>query len=1224
MSTMHANAPAMKRNLQEGLFTLPLNGRHLIEASAGTGKTYNITKLYLRLLLEKALTVQQILVMTFTKAATEELRGRIEEEVRVACGCWDDPTDHPNVAQLKANVDPVEGKLWLKRALLDMDEAAIFTIHGFCSRVLTREAFASGLPMALTMEADTTGVLQEAVRDWFRRVAQDEARFRLLAEAGWETPDKWLGAFGKLVGEAQGVVVLSEAAYESIQAQTQQTYFDQAFVPRLQRTKTHLLAHQAMLFAELVDNRKKDKANREAEWAALMAWLDSDEPTECPKAAGEFVNGNRYRGKTQIAEALQEFKDLRNDVNDWFKRARERSAKVLAALPAYQFVAEGLLTIRQSFLAEKERAQQLDFNDLIHLLADRLRHEQGDVLANLLRRQYPVALVDEFQDTDDCQFRIFDALYPQGHPEHGLFMIGDPKQAIYSFRGGDIFAYLSARNSADYQWYMETNWRSLDNVVDGYNRLFFGGERAGVPSDRVFGYGITYDWIHFSPHAKAARIPLVDAVPNRSGMTFCWLPDIQHPSGQGRNAGNPTKEDWVDGMTRWSVAEIHRLLNEATLGDRSLEERDIAILVRSGKEAETMQNALRQAGYPSVYLSDRTQIFQSEEAAALSRVLDGIMDYENDSALLRALATPLWGADARLIAHVRDVLPEHSMEDHEDVNASHPQPEWCGLSSEDAWEWVKSEAVLLREVWRSQGCLAMLMQLLHDKYRPEPAHHERALTNYLHLFELLQQAARRYRQPAQLLKWYQDQRSASVQQSESEQRLESDANLIRVVTMHGSKGLEYPVVFVPFASFYSDPVRDAEFFKYHQPETADLVYQMGETDLAAQLAREEGDAEGIRLFYVAVTRASHRCYVGVSPYGEGRCSGLGRTLGLSGSASSDWQSALQQVVETSGNCCSLLTITSETELPRRTTQSDSADEIRPAMLTQSVNDQWQLASYSMLSRQSVGTEKQVQKDRDEEGVDTGAFDRDETASLPLRFLMPKGAKTGDLLHDILEHIHFQQPEWESVLNVSVLRHGDWVEDPGALQAWMQEVLATPVPVIGQTAQPFSLGQLSQDQVLKEAEFYFPMHQVSLSALSDLLSAHRLGQQVTLAGHMQTLEGMMHGFIDLVFEWQGKYYVADYKSSWLGNHCRAYGADALQASVQHSLYDLQYLLYSLAVHRYLRGRLGGRYDPASHFGGVYYFYLRGMHPKNPEPWGIYARSVEARLLQRMDQIFQGER
>lgn len=261
----------------------------------------------------------------------------------------------------------------------------------------------------------------------------------------------------------------------------------------------------------------------------------------------------------------------------------------------------------------------------------------------------------------------------------------------------------------------------------------------------------------------------------------------------------PKKEDWVLGLTCWCVHEIHRLLHEAEFEDREtgtrrkVQERDIAILVRTSSEADMIQRALRKAGYPCVYLSDRTQVFSSVESRELEWVLDGILNNEDDRLLTRAIATRLFGADARLLAHFGELLPEEAAEPgvHENLLLS--------LGSEDAWEAMKARAVDLREIWRTQGCLAMLLNLMHESFHPDPDQHERSLTNYLHLFELLQQASRRFRQPLQLLKWYQDQRANPAKQADAEQRLESDANLIRIVTQHSSKGLEYPLVFVPYS-----------------------------------------------------------------------------------------------------------------------------------------------------------------------------------------------------------------------------------------------------------------------------------------------------------------------------------------------------------------------------------------------------------------------------------------
>ncbi|GAA5219054.1 exodeoxyribonuclease V subunit beta [Corallincola platygyrae] len=1211
--------------------TLPLAGRHLIEASAGTGKTYNITRLYLRLLLERELPVQQILVMTFTKAATQEIKGRIDSFLREALAALSQPKpDDDFIAALVKRVDAQRARNLLKVALLELDEAAIFTIHGFCQRALKQQAFDSGIAMELNMEADTSDLLMESVRDWFRLINRDEQAFNQLAEHGWHTPEAFYDKFRSALYSRHSIIAADEAQvgqhYESRIHQAVQSEFGE----QKQSCLTLLQSGQAEIFSLLVDGHK-DAAGRQAEWAQIIEWLEAQDATPCPKAVGDFINGNRYR-KAEMKEVLlplfEPLKALRTEFGKLLTKAVSRRDSQLSKVPAYQLAVAGISEIRRRFSDAKQRAAVMDFDDLISTLSDQLQSAESQNLVTALRAQYPVALVDEFQDTDPSQYAIFDTLYPKADPHHLLLMIGDPKQAIYAFRGGDIFTYLSARDGADYQWKMDTNWRSIAHVVTGYNRLFWGQPLEQESPADVFGYQIGYERIEYTYKAKANATPLTDSA-ERAALNYLWLSQEQalrlngvvEDAGDKNQSVSVTAEQLMQGMAQSCVGEIARLLAEARLGKQLLQEKDIAILVRRGAEAEVVQQALQQAGYKSVYLSEKEYIFSSPEAMMLQAVLNGILECESDSLLTAALATDLMGGSAELLAKFR-------------------QPEY-----ETLWEQQRAWAESLKQLWLDRSCMTMLLELIHNSFRPQPERHERALTNVLHLAELLQQASRQHKHPQQLLKWFNDQCQQQSGNEEAQLRLESDANLIRIVTMHGSKGLEYPVVFIPFASHYKDPVRFRgalyDYYEYHQPDTGEATRLLGQHDEAIALTASEGEAESIRLLYVAVTRAAHRCYIGVAPFRNSARSPLGLTLKLEGASAGDsvWADSLSELVNTSrGSSAWLPAEQLISDMSESTTDSVETQLPQAQRLQREIDDNWSLSSFSGLVRNAPHQKLSNKERSDDEMSPVVAVDR---GQLPLRFRLRKGADAGNLLHDILEHTDFAQPHWEWSLQAPVQRFGKLEEaEVEELQAWLEQCLHAAMPILSQApsddssepeqSEQFCLADVSWGHTLREAEFYFPMAGVSLTKLADCLQQHRANQLPVFLPGTEQLQGMMHGFIDLIFEYQGRFYVADYKSTHLGDSYDDYHFDALKQNNQEHYYDLQYLLYSVALHRYLKVRLPD-YDPALHLGGVYYLYLRGMTAEakcasadigSAYP-GVFYAPIDIELLTQMDQLFASD-
>lgn len=487
--------------------TIPLQGKHLIEASAGTGKTFNITRIYLRLLLEKNLTVEQILVMTFTKDATEELRGRIDAFIRQALNEWDTLTvEDEYFISIAQQVDAVDAKIRLKQALLYLDEASIFTIHGFCKRVLSQHAFTSGQSFNLAMESDCNDVVLESTQDWYRVLAQQSSMSFLLVSEFWPTPTVFVNQFAKAIGRDNNLDLIDEVSVIN------------SFKSVVNQALTSLQNNHTSLVTYLVDVKKgQDREVRIQELGQLVDWLTllSNElgheistnlnavlTLANGKMPDAFIDGKRYSRSVNKAELLEIFEPVKQ-----IKTLCKGLAKSINRAKALTLVREGIYSIRQDVSDKKLTRDLVSFDDLISRLADQLTlHVETNPLAELLFKQFPVALVDEFQDTDPQQFTILQAIYYQ-QSSAALYMIGDPKQAIYGFRGGDVFAYLDARSGCDYQWIMDINWRSSESMIQGYNRLFYGNNLTSTAAD-VFKYNIDYIPVKPSPKAKDKQLEI--------------------------------------------------------------------------------------------------------------------------------------------------------------------------------------------------------------------------------------------------------------------------------------------------------------------------------------------------------------------------------------------------------------------------------------------------------------------------------------------------------------------------------------------------------------------------------------------------------------------------------------------------------------------------------------------------------------------------------------------
>ena len=1217
---MNASLPAVASQPLD-VAGMPLNGRHLIEASAGTGKTFNITRLYLRMLLEKKLSVQQILVMTFTNAATEEIRGRIADTLQEAADYWQhfilatqsdthdqvEPDEPPNkdrpahvnetpIDNIKPlNSDPLFRCLYkaypgqqhldmIKAALLELDEASVYTIHGFCNRVLGELAFTSGAAMKLALETDTRDTYLLAAQDWIRKVATDESAYNLLVEAGWHTPQAIQNEFEAAIRSGLTPMVQSETDIAESYANSIATMGVQVNNQK-KEIIDQLHPHLSQIDAELVSG-VKDSALRQEQWDDIINWLHGDGCNEPPAALAKFLHGGRFRSKPELKTLLEPLKVLAKQAKDTLGKLNSERENAVAKLPVLALIAQGFAYIRKHVSQQKQQQGIVDFDDLISMLAARIATPESR-LALQLREKYPAALIDEFQDTDSNQYQILSNIYAAPCDDQVLMMIGDPKQAIYGFRGGDIFTYLEAGRQAKYRWVMDTNWRSVEEMVEGYNRLFYGAPVNMSPTD-VFGYGIQYEPVKATRFAKANGAPLHDPLGDRAALTYAYL--------EPQEDIKPAKAQLQQDIAQWVSEEISRLLQQASLGENALAPQDIAILVRSGPEAQIIQRALRKAGIASVFLSNRSNLFNAAEAHDLYRVLDGIWHMSDQYRLTAALSSPLFGFSHETLIQL--------------------------LYKEDdaLWNQVISQVSALRQMWQQRGALSVILHMLEYRYQAKTDDTERALTNYLHLAEVLERASSEQAHAEQLLIWLHRQIAHPELAQEQTQRLESDARLIQIVTQHGSKGLEYPVVFVPFASMYRDPAKVGsqfiQLYRYFDEVAGSLVLQLGKNDTAVEKVRQEGEAEAMRLLYVAVTRAAQRCYLGVAPFDGSEKSSLATAMGMT--ADEHWTDVFSRVVSENNPHTSCVAIKSSTIQPVVEGSYDASVPLIAQDFNGNVDERWRLYSFSALARRQM-TVNQKRRELEEEIPDTHANTLNDEEPLPYRFTFEKGASAGNLLHDILELNDFSEPEWEDVSLDMAVRFGIKENEVPEFFGWIEETLQTPLDSTG-----LCLAQLDQTATLKEAEFYFPMASVNFHKLDVLLKEHRhkLGQKhsVTLPVRIaETLEGLMHGFIDLIFEWEGKYYVADYKSTHLGNRFFDYTSEKLMNNNAHHLYDLQYLIYCLALHRYLALQLPD-YSPAQHFGGVYYLYLRGMHPDNSDFNGVYFAQLDVDDLDALDDAF----
>lgn len=1178
------------------LFSFPLTGCSLIEASAGTGKTYSLAFLYLRLLLGigesgdervKPLSVQNILVVTFTKAATEELRYRIRQNIyqlRMACTLG----DHPD-SNYKHLLDLIDDKDLAATRLLyaeqSMDEAAIFTIHSFCQRILTTYAFESGSLFKKTLVNDESQLYLQQVSDFWREyfTPMPEAIAAIIWQC-WYDPEALLAAIYPYINRElpSNIVTTSIPLFDKILA------FHQTNIDQITAVKARWLEHVAdienIIVRSGVSKRSYTKSN-------LPRWIDrvsqwASEPTEDYHIPDELIKFSQ----TELNSKTDDDKnapahDVFNDIEHLLSISMNLSDAILFDI---------VLDVRQRIQKEKAALAQMGFDDLLNDLHQALLSHNGLFLANQISAQYPVAMIDEFQDTDPIQYQIFNRVYAKQKNTLLLF-IGDPKQAIYGFRGADIFTYIKAKLAVNYQFTMTTNWRSTPDMVDAVNGLF-------TLSSNPF----IYKQIPFiamnSAESNKEKAFIVDG--QRISALNCYLLPENITSSQ----------DYIDYAAEYCAQQISHWLSAKSyfingeISEKAISSSDIAILVRTGREAEIIQQKLKKRRIKSVYVSNHQSVFESLEAREILRILQAVLTPTHEGNLRSALATRLIGA---------------SMAEIDNLSFD-----------PDALEKLVEEFREYQIIWLRYGVLVMLRRLMNHRHLAENIlcldDGERIITNFMHLGELLQESAQEFDTPHALLRWLVKQINSPDQNAiNHEQRLESDENLINIITIHKSKGLEYPIVFLPFIGLH----RESTSLIYHDPDTYETQYAYQLSTETKELIYQERLAEDLRLLYVALTRSIYHCSFALAGLKRGKS----KRLSLN-------QSAIGYLLLDSEND-DYATLHAQLTALKHTHVTDIQLPISASMIDQSnpelsqyhantfhrkLDQTWRVTSYSGLqyassyeSNQSAhfmgdilpAFDNEVLDDVSKISDDTLLLESPDGEDLPLYDIhhFPKGAIVGTLLHESFEKMDFVQPNTSRVTEQLIMKLNLDEKWQQPMMEWFNSVLISPL------TSGLSLSQLSFSQRLNELQFYLPIrNQVEAIKLDHLCKQYDELSRQCESLSFSTVQGMLKGFIDMIFEWQGKYYIVDYKSNYLGESEQAYTQDAMAKAMCEHRYDLQYQLYTLALHRYLQTRIPD-YQYETHVGGVYYLFLRGMQVSN-EYHGVFYTKPDGQFIKQLDMLF----
>ena len=1199
---------------------VPLKGINLIEASAGTGKTYSIAILALRLIVEEGLSIGEILMVTFTRDATAEMKLRVRDFLRQGLQAakliikedenyqgldkkivdiiLDAYKKQKNIKAIHKN---------LEQALLQFDQAAIFTIHSFCARILGEYAFETDqIFHSQPMEpAEFDQLVQEAFdQGWREHVTTlDEEVLSILLMNEFSKKRVFDLVSGSLKGKklyigdidtGRGLDFYRDFLVQNIISFTEPV--PQDFI--LERTTIESL--KDTIFASLQQHEEEwtEKANlvkNEKNRNTLLEMLGKDEREDFISAIKEKMH-TQYVNKFFPDDLIKQINDLIELEADLSKREAEDKKNVEALKKLHTNKVAQLISILAKMIYDdvvsriqsiKSDFGQITFDDMISGLhravcnQDPTTKAQSNRLIKILRDRYKAVFIDEFQDTDQLQFDIFNTVFNKVNaaatpPEdesksssdrkHIVFFIGDPKQSIYAFRKADLETYLHASTLVDHIWRMNTNFRSTPEYVEAMNEFF-------QPTESDFDV-FSHDRIKYYP---------VNAAPNsrKGGVYF---------DNQVLNPLRILCSGDANAVIKDTVLLVHKLLCDPFFKIKSngnperIQAGQIGILVRKKNDGQNIRNQLSRLGIPAVTVSD-TKVFETQEALEMLYILTAVHEIQMSS-INRALLTKVVGLS------------------------------WNELNE------LHEESILLRfrsyqEKWINNGVFAMLRQLISDskvidrRYDGRLDNAERVLANTFQLMEMLHEAEveKKYK-PDELIFWL--KKGIDGEQSSEDsylQRIESDEASVKIVTMHSCKGLEYDIVIAPYLDLKSTDGFSTKQFRQ------DDGYYIADEDLISGTPfytdyEERKEQENMRLLYVAITRARYHSYVVASHHLKG---------------SRNYQTSLKKFITAILDQQKLfkgirfigadnskdeikkteLFVANPPELSGGLFKYASADGEGMSSVqipSISISDRyWRKTSYTKLNvKREPGI--RLLSDANQSSYDEFIFKT-----------MRKGAQTGIFLHDLLERIDFSSSEdWaKKIADIRKRYPGTGVE----LQHldWMIELLRN-ITETSLLPHGFSLNTVGVDQRLNELEFDIPLTNVDWKDFP--ISIHHNEIPIRINKDMP-LSGILNGKIDLLFEHEGRYYLLDWKSNHLGNRAEDYNEATMAEAMEENNFHLQYYLYSLALYRYLLLRLGDEFNYEQHVGGVYYLFVRGMRKGTAH--GIYFHKPKEEDLKKLETI-----
>ncbi|AWH90350.1 exodeoxyribonuclease V subunit beta [Buchnera aphidicola (Melanaphis sacchari)] len=1164
----------MKQKLN--ILKIPFGGVNLIEASAGTGKTSTIAFLYLRALLGlnntkhfQNVSVKNILVVTFTNAAKEELYIRIKKSIEeLHLSCINKKSTNSIFKLFLDNINNIDEAIKkLEKAKKNINNACIYTIHGFCQDIIKSNTFFFNKKIIENESSLQLKAVQDFWRYYFYHLPKDIIN---IIYQYYKTPESLLAKLKsiffidsinlkKKFSKKETIIEIHKKNINEI------NFFKKEWL----NNKLNLLENINQL---KLNKRIYNKSNIFRWFKKIECWAkfetkNYDIPDCLKYFSKNFINQN--------VEKRNQDKIFLNNI--FFEKINNFLKKNFSLKNIILFNA--IKKIKFFFQKEKRKKSLLGFNDLLKKLSKKIKKEK--YLKKLMLKKYPITFIDEFQDTDIEQYQIFNTLYDNKNNKKTLFLIGDPKQAIYSFRGADIFSYLYAKSKIKKYYYLNTNWRSSKEICSAINYLF------SIPKNPFLLKNIS-----FKPVLSCKKnLNLKFKINNITQIAMEFFFKEEKTSRE--NHQHWIARQCANQINYWLIsAQRGNAIFEKENKTRELTADDIVVLVRNKTEAKIIEKALNRVNIMSQFSSLNKSVFHTLDAHELLWILQNILDPTNIYLLRKSITTHIFS---------KILLKNQKKE----------------ISQKEKFYKVIEEIYKYQKIWKNIGISytikKMVMEYQNSSNDYEIYQNNQKNINFLHIAELLEKKSQKFYQKNTLIRWFEEKiLDTQIPKNSECIKYFKTSDVIKINTIHKSKGLEYPIVWIPFGINYSS----SQTPLYHNEKNFKLFFDIDQDKKSLIKSDKERLAEDIRFLYVSLTRAIYHISMGIGytinqkkknkDYSDIHKSALGYII--QNGKKINYENLLKKLIllDSQPN----IKVKNQ-EINFNTSFFNFTKKIyflsQSPFLFKERNNIFQITSFTKIKKSSIYLPSKLDTNLLKSSI------KKNNKKLTIHNF-PKGINTGLLIHNILKKINFSEPLKYDLFNIALKKYNLPQKWNDILKNWIKKIIHLKLEPIN-----IKLSLLNKKKYMKEFEFFLPIKNVLYSQkLNKIIKKFDIISASASQVSFNPLQGILKGVIDLIFIVDKKYYILDYKSNYLGENNESYSSKNIKKEIIKNRYDLQYQFYTVAINTYLSKKIN-EYHYKTHFGGVFYIFLRGIKNKN----SIFYTYPNYLLIKKLTRLFSIE-